>query len=336
MPSPDQHKQRLSSCGTGFNVRLWCNKDPCGIVCAVISWLLVLYAEYTIVGVVVYPWMGLSPLSLLHIVLFSGICFLTLASHGKAMLTDPGAVPESALPLALAHASKDEIQRLEEQKYRTCRRCRQFKPRRAHHCSVCNRCVIKMDHHCPWVNNCVGLGNHKFFLLFIFYVFILSVYALTLVFFRYAKCINESCPSYGAIRVVCLIMESVLFGLFTMCMMCDQYSVITTGTTQIDRLKGEVSASLGLREVFGGADCKFALHWLLPVNIWFPSSVKNQVLGYVLEHELIVSEDEATEMDTFLEDDSVPDSTVTMTTETLEGGWSVEKRVPASDTSDIV
>ena len=29
----------------------------------------------------------------------------------KAMLTDPGAVPESALPLALAHASKDEIQR---------------------------------------------------------------------------------------------------------------------------------------------------------------------------------------------------------------------------------
>lgn len=56
-----------------------------------------------------------------------------------------------------------------------------------------------------------------------------------------------------------------------MCMMCDQYSVITTGTTQIDRLKGEVTDNLGLREVFGGADRKFALHWLLPVNIWFPS-----------------------------------------------------------------
>jgi hypothetical protein len=125
------------------------------------------------------------------------------------MLTDPGAVPESALPVALANASKEEQSkyvglssginermflrknyRLEEQKYRTCRRCRQFKPARAHHCSICERCVIKMDHHCPWVNNCVGIGNHKFFLLFIFYVFILSVYAITLVVMRYSKCIH--------------------------------------------------------------------------------------------------------------------------------------------------
>lgn len=121
-----------------------------------------------------------------------------------------------------------------------------------------------------------------------------------------------------------------------MCMMCDQYSVITTGTTQIDRLKGETTDNLGLHEVFGGLDCKFSLHWLLPINIWFPASVKNQVLGYMLEHELLLSEDEASEVDAFLDNDTSLKIATTMTTETLEGGWSVEKRIPTCEASDIV
>ena len=67
-----------------------------------------------------------------------------------------------------------------------------------------------------------------------------------------------------------------------------------------------------------------------------PRSVKNQVLGYVMEQELLVFEDEVSEMNTFLDDDSISDTAIIMTTETLEGGWSVEKRVPASDASEAV
>ena len=42
-----------------------------------------------------------------------------------------------------------------------CYRCNNFKPPRAHHCSICNRCVIKMDHHCvraccAWESVCGG------------------------------------------------------------------------------------------------------------------------------------------------------------------------------------
>ncbi|ETV84732.1 hypothetical protein H257_03837 [Aphanomyces astaci] len=328
-------KRQGHECGTSFRAKVWCNWDCCGVVCAAISWFLILYAEYVVVGVIIYPWMGPSILGLVHMCLFTTTCFLALVSHGKAMMTDPGSVPEDAIPVALKHAPKEELNRLEEQRYRTCRRCKTFKPARAHHCSICERCVIKMDHHCPWVNNCVGLGNHKFFLLFIFYVFLLSAYALSLVFTRYAHCIDETCASNGLMHVVCLCMEAVLFGLFTMCMMCDQYSVITTGTTQIDRLKGETSENLGVREVFGGTSNNLAMHWFFPVNIWFPESIKDQLLGYALE-ELTVENDPTDvllmsgEMDVFLPHGD------TVLTEKLQGGWSVEKHVLPKEDIHVV
>ena len=34
------------------------------------------------------------------------------------------------------------------------------------------RCIVKLDHYCPWTNNAIGVRNHKFFLLFIWYTFV--------------------------------------------------------------------------------------------------------------------------------------------------------------------
>jgi hypothetical protein len=44
----DKSRQE-KSCGTGFNVKVWCNRDPCGSICACLSWFLILYAECTVV-----------------------------------------------------------------------------------------------------------------------------------------------------------------------------------------------------------------------------------------------------------------------------------------------
>lgn len=62
---------------------------------------------------------------------------------------------------------------------KSCKKCLQVKPRRAHHCSVCNECVLVMDHHCPWINNCVGFENKRYFLLFCFYLMGGCCYMLT-------------------------------------------------------------------------------------------------------------------------------------------------------------
>jgi len=135
----------------------------------------------------------------LHCLLFIGIAIMACISHFNAMTTDPGAVPPDAKPLQpeLLEDGEQQPDPLinspgRSSNKRICRRCNSYKPMRAHHCSICRRCIIKMDHHCPWVNNCVGIGNHKFFLLFLFYTFVSCMYSSSLLIVRFIVCMKSN------------------------------------------------------------------------------------------------------------------------------------------------
>ncbi|AFM98917.1 hypothetical protein EHEL_090210 [Encephalitozoon hellem ATCC 50504] len=69
-----------------------------------------------------------------------------------------------------------------------CRKCNNYKPERAHHCSSCGHCIRKMDHHCFWINNCVNYDNQGHFIRFLFFTALAN-----LLIFAYV------CGEFGAI-----------------------------------------------------------------------------------------------------------------------------------------
>ena len=117
----------LASYGTGFKYKNWLVLDGCGLFCAGITWFLHIWAAWVVITKVLDPWMGPGAITTMklkkgekledlgdpellpthkNIVMFTvhSLAFLTLAGlalagHGKAMTTNPGAVPELAAPV---------------------------------------------------------------------------------------------------------------------------------------------------------------------------------------------------------------------------------------------
>ncbi|XP_054847157.1 palmitoyltransferase ZDHHC3 isoform X1 [Eublepharis macularius] len=255
-----------SSSGT-----MWFIRDGCGIACAVVTWFLVFYADFVVLLVMLIPSRDYI-YSAINGVVFNTLAFLALASHMRAMLTDPGAVPKG-------NATKEFIESLQlkpGQVVYKCPKCCSIKPDRAHHCSVCKRCIRKMDHHCPWVNNCVGENNQKYFVLFTMYIALISLHALIMVGFHFLYCFEEDwtkCSSFSppttVILLILLCFEALLFLIFTSVMFGTQVHSICTDETGIERLKKQeptwerVVGWEGMKLAFGG---EFSLRWLSPCS----------------------------------------------------------------------
>ncbi|XP_054450484.1 palmitoyltransferase ZDHHC3 isoform X1 [Pteronotus mesoamericanus] len=250
---------------------MWFIRDGCGIACAIVTWFLVLYAEFVVLFVMLIPSRDYV-YSIINGILFNLLAFLALASHCRAMLTDPGAVPKG-------NATKEFIESLQlkpGQVVYKCPKCCSIKPDRAHHCSVCKRCIRKMDHHCPWVNNCVGENNQKYFVLFTMYIALISLHALIMVGFHFLHCFEEDwtkcsyfSPPTTVILLILLCFEGLLFLIFTSVMFGTQVHSICTDETGIERLKRKHQPRehrgswKTVKETFGG---NFSLNWFNPFS----------------------------------------------------------------------
>ena len=127
---PAKLRRRRAGCGTRDSHRFWLNTEPCGLLCATLSWAIVLYCESVVLRLTLGGWYAAARgAGAVHAVIFSA---LALASHARAMLSNPGATPNNSKPTTPAGW------------LRTCTKCDNHKPARAHHCSICGRCIIKM------------------------------------------------------------------------------------------------------------------------------------------------------------------------------------------------
>jgi ribosomal protein L40E len=236
---------------------------------ATIAWLLIMYC----CGVVSYLVVefGWSPAI---IATYAVLTALSLWAHVKTMMSNPGAVPRSARPLAAAReAGIPET---------ICGRCDAYKPPRSHHCRICARCIVRMDHHCPWMNNCVGALNQKHFVLFLIYTWMQCIYGLTVVVLRLSMCRGTADDCFeGTVGhlTISLVAVSLFALVFVTSMLYNQVYAVLTGIGTIDRMKRRARhlhhQPVPWKDVFGISNC---LLWPLPVAPTFDDA--DRVLGY--------------------------------------------------------
>ncbi|KAF3697664.1 Palmitoyltransferase ZDHHC3 [Channa argus] len=257
---------------------LRCRRDPCGVICLILTYFSVFYADYVVIQYVLIPAYAGSIWCTLHGSVFNLILLLLLACHAKAVFSDPGMVPlpETAI----------DFSDLRSQSSRMSERCWKEQTPESNLELYCSP---------PFTSYFRSMA---------------SLYSMVLVVSAWvwrirseregdAEKEGEEVPSKHLIvaHYIILLVESVLFGVFVMVIFYDQLVSIITDETPIEQMRnrlmikdrGSASSSSSsssfsrqphqpshtrkpklalLREVFGRGS---VFCWLLPLHSSPPS-----------------------------------------------------------------
>ena len=142
------------------------------IVPVFIAFFYIVFFKYTYS----YAVQAIFPIIALYYVVGHVLIFCFIFNWYKCITADPNDIP-------ITHYQEYGTEDLEY-----CSVCQHAKYPRVHHCDICGRCIVRFDHHCSWLS-CIGLHNHRYFFLTLFYGSILALVHLTVLglTFYYSK-----------------------------------------------------------------------------------------------------------------------------------------------------
>jgi hypothetical protein len=263
--------------------------DGCGLVCMAITQGLHIFSYWAQMKYIYIPWLGVFSWQCF---LYTFVTLLAMYSHTVCQLTAPGCVPKHVVAppdvTDLALRPEEDVKKYLYIRRKFVGRRLMVKPPSSHYCSEVGMTVLKMDHYCPWVNNVVGLFTQKYFLLFVFYTCLCTIWVAIILGYRLYKCTygqfgpgkfrgwsrsqndaSQICETTPAEFIILIInsVEAIIFVIFTCAMGCDQYEAIGENTPYIDRLqkqKGkEQSMYATTCDVFGE---EFCWRWFFPLK----------------------------------------------------------------------
>jgi hypothetical protein len=82
-----------------------------------------------------------------------------------------------------------------------------------------------------------------------------------------ADAAETGCGRGLGLLTLLLFFEALLFGLFTLCMLCDQYAVLSEGTTKIARLKGDHNGAVSKVKPHLSRTCHLSISALCPLAL---------------------------------------------------------------------